>query len=108
MISDQHHFVMKVQGKSMNQAGINDGDMIVLRAQMTAESGDIVAAEIGGVDVHRATLKRYSVRAKTVTLKAESDDPEFEDKEWDFKPSSENTRDGFFVRGIAVAVLKPL
>lgn len=108
LINDQHFYVMRVAGNSMNKAGIEDGDLVVLRAQMAAENQDIVAAEIIGVDASRATLKRYSVRAKMVTLAAESSDLEFEGREWDFRPNSENTQDGFFIRGVAVAVLKPV
>jgi hypothetical protein len=108
LINDQQFYVMKVAGHSMNKAGIENGDLVVLRAQMAAENRDIVAAEIIGVDVSRATLKRYSIRAKTVTLAAESSDPAFEGLEWDFKPNSENTQDGFYIRGVAVAVLKPV
>lgn len=106
LISDQHHFVMRVRGESMNKAGIDDGDLVVIRSQMSAENGDIVVAEISKVDVSRATLKRYALRAKTITLSAESNDPDFEGKEWDFRPNMENTQDGFYIRGIAVAVLK--
>jgi hypothetical protein len=108
MVRDEHHFVMKVRGSSMNQSGIHDGDYVVLRSQATAENSDIVAAEILNVDTSRATLKRYNRRGDTITLSAESDDPEFEGKEWDFSLDAENSEDdGFFIRGVAVAVLKP-
>ncbi|MEJ2757631.1 MAG: S24 family peptidase, partial [Anaerolineales bacterium] len=72
LIDPHHHYVLKVRGNSMNQAGIVDGDFVVLRSQVTARNGDIVAAEILGVDVSRATLKRYTARDKTITLQAES------------------------------------
>lgn len=109
MVRDEHHFVMKVRGNSMNLAGIHDGDYVVLRAQSVAENGDIIAAEIINEDTSRATLKRYHERGNSITLSAESNDTEFEGKEWDFpldKLNDEN--DGFFIRGIALAVLKPV
>ncbi|MCB2178590.1 hypothetical protein KQH61_04160 [bacterium] len=109
LIDPHHHYVLKVRGNSMNQAGIDDGDFVVLRSQVTARNGDIVAAEIIGVDVSRATLKRYTARDKSVTLQAESSDPEFEGKTWEFSSAVLNKKDeGFYIRGVAVAVLKPV
>jgi hypothetical protein len=108
LISDKPHYILRVRGNSMNKAGIDDGDLVVVRSQMTADNSQIVAAEIIGVDVSRATLKRYSRRGKQVVLQAESSDPEYSDAEWEFEKDSENSEDGFFIRGIAVAVLKPL
>jgi repressor LexA len=40
----------------MIEAGINDGDIVVIREQSTADNGDIVVAL---VEDHEATLKRY-------------------------------------------------
>jgi len=110
LISNAQFYILKVQGNSMNLAGIDDGDYVVLRSQMIADNGDIIAAEIVGVDVSRATLKRYTKKGKTVTLKAESDSKEFAGKkgEWDFTAADQNKDDKFFIRGVAVAVLKPI
>lgn len=49
------HYALEVRGDSMIEAGITDGDLVVIRRQSTAENGDIVVALIGD---HEATLKR--------------------------------------------------
>jgi repressor LexA len=49
------HFALEVRGDSMVGAGILDGDLVVIRRQDVADSGDIVVALI---DDHEATLKR--------------------------------------------------
>ena len=40
------YFMLRAVGDSMNKAGINDGDLILVRQQMTANDGDIVVALI--------------------------------------------------------------
>jgi repressor LexA len=49
------HYALEVKGDSMVEAGILDGDIVVIRRQDTAENGAIVVALIGD---HEATLKR--------------------------------------------------
>ncbi|PIP97465.1 MAG: repressor LexA [Rhodobacterales bacterium CG18_big_fil_WC_8_21_14_2_50_71_9] len=49
------HFALEVRGDSMVDAGIFDGDLVVIRRQDVADSGDIVVALI---EDHEATLKR--------------------------------------------------
>ncbi|WP_102224715.1 transcriptional repressor LexA [Acidimangrovimonas sediminis] len=61
------HFALEVKGDSMIEAGINDGDIVVIRAQDSADNGDIVVAL---VDDQEATLKRYRRRGGTITLEA--------------------------------------
>ncbi|MFG3701533.1 transcriptional repressor LexA [Micromonospora sp. NPDC047620] len=51
-------FALRVQGDSMVDAGIAAGDVIVVRQQATADSGDIVAAMLDG----EATVKQYRIR----------------------------------------------
>src|SRR4029077_16149441 len=46
--SDAEHFALTVQGDSMIEAGIFTGDLVIVRAQDTAEDGDIVAALLPG------------------------------------------------------------
>ncbi len=48
-------FALKVEGQSMVEAGILDGDYVIVRKQQTAEDGDIVVALIE----NEATLKRF-------------------------------------------------
>ena len=54
------HFVLEVHGNSMIQAGILDGDYVVIRRTTTANSGEIVVALVMGEE---ATLKRLRRRA---------------------------------------------
>ncbi|GAA3758885.1 transcriptional repressor LexA [Microbacterium kribbense] len=51
-------FMLKVQGESMIDAAICDGDWVVIRSQATAENGDIVAAMLDG----EATVKTFRQR----------------------------------------------
>lgn len=48
-------FVLKIVGDSMIDAGINDGDYVIVRQQFSAENGEIVAALIDD----EATIKRF-------------------------------------------------
>ena len=61
------HYALEVKGDSMIEAGINDGDVVVIREQSTAENGDIVVAL---VDDHEATLKRFRRKGNMIALEA--------------------------------------
>jgi repressor LexA len=61
------HFALEVRGDSMIDAGILDSDMVIIRKQDTAETGDIVVALI---DDDEATLKRLRKRGASVALEA--------------------------------------
>ena len=60
-------FGLKVQGDSMIESGINDGDTVIVRKADTAENGKIVVALI---DDHEAMLKRIRRKGKTVALES--------------------------------------
>ena len=60
-------FGLKVQGDSMIEAGINDGDTVIVKKTDTAENGKIVVALI---DDHEAMLKRIRRKGKTVALES--------------------------------------
>lgn len=62
-----NHYALEVRGDSMIEAGINDGDIVVIREQTTADNGDIVVALVEG---HEATLKRYRRRNGMIALEA--------------------------------------
>lgn len=62
-------FMLRVKGDSMVDAGILDGDLVVVRRQPDASDGDIVAAMI---DDEEATVKRLYRRDGTVVLHAEN------------------------------------
>ncbi|MEM9576138.1 MAG: transcriptional repressor LexA [Pseudomonadota bacterium] len=61
------HYALEVKGDSMIDAGINDGDVVVIRETPVADNGDIVVALI---EDHEATLKRYLRQGNTVALEA--------------------------------------
>ena len=60
-------FGLEVRGDSMIQAGILEGDVVILRRGDTAQSGDIVVALI---DNEEATLKRLRRRGNSIALEA--------------------------------------
>lgn len=61
------HYALVVQGDSMIEAGINDGDVVVIRETQVAENGDIVVAL---VEDHEATLKRFKRSGSSIALEA--------------------------------------
>jgi len=61
------YFGLKVNGDSMIEAGINDGDTVIIKKTDTAENGKIVVALI---DEHEAMLKRLRRKGKTVALES--------------------------------------
>jgi len=61
------HFVLEVQGDSMINAGILDGDYVVIRRTDAANSGDIVVALVMGEE---ATLKRLRRKGASIALEA--------------------------------------
>ena len=65
-------FALKVRGESMRDAGILPGDIVVVRRQATAQSGDIVVALVGD----EATIKRLKIRGRQVELHPAN--PDFE------------------------------
>jgi repressor LexA len=56
--SSGDHFALRVTGDSMIEAGILDGDLVVVRSQEAADDGDIVAALLPGPGEDEATVKR--------------------------------------------------
>ncbi|MGB7271214.1 MAG: transcriptional repressor LexA [Albidovulum sp.] len=61
------HYALEVKGDSMIDAGINDGDVVVIREQSTADNGDIVVALVEG---YEATLKRFRRKGSMIALEA--------------------------------------
>ena len=62
------HFALRVTGDSMIEAGILDGDMVVVHAQESADDGDIVAAVLPGPAEDEATVKRLGHDGPRVML----------------------------------------
>ena len=73
MLGGGEHFALEVKGDSMIDAGIFDGDTIVIRKGDTAINGDIIVAL---VDDEEATLKR--LRRKGVSIALEAANPAYE------------------------------
>ncbi|MDV4167903.1 transcriptional repressor LexA [Rhodovulum sp. FJ3] len=76
MLSGQgKHYALEVKGDSMIEAGINDGDVVVIRETSAAENGEIVVALVEG---YEATLKRFRRRGDMIALEAAN--PAYEDR----------------------------
>jgi len=87
-------FSLRVIGDSMKNAGIFDGDLVLVKKQQIAQRGDIVVAIIGG----EATVKRYFPEARQVRLQPENDA---------FEPILVDKRSGEFrIAGKVVGLLR--
>jgi len=62
-------YVLRVRGDSMKDAGILEGDLVVVHSQQTARDGDVVVALLG----EEATVKRFFREADHVRLQPEND-----------------------------------
>ena len=66
MLGAGEHYVLEVQGDSMIEAGILDGDYVIIKKGDTANSGEIVVALVG----EEATLKRLRKKGGSIALEA--------------------------------------
>ena len=94
LLSSGNYFFLRAKGDSMIKADINDGDLILIRQQSTANDGEIVVARVDS----DTTLKRiyHDKRRKLIILRSENDsckDQEYLEVE---------------VQGVAVMVIKKL
>jgi repressor LexA len=67
MIMGGEHYALEVKGDSMIEAGIFDGDTVIIRNANTAQPGEIVVAL---VDEEEATLKRFRKKGASIALEA--------------------------------------
>lgn len=67
MLSGGDHYALEVKGDSMIEAGIFDGDTVIIRNASTANPGEIVVAL---VDEEEATLKRFRRKGASIALEA--------------------------------------
>ena len=70
LVGQEDVFMLKVDGESMIQAGIFDGDYLIVRDQDSARNGDIVVALVDGEE---ATVKRFFHEKDRVRLQPEND-----------------------------------
>lgn len=67
-MADEQTFILRVRGDSMIEAGIMDGDFVVVRQQTTAQNGEIVVALLG----EESTVKRFFKEADRIRLQPEN------------------------------------
>ncbi|MBP7060695.1 MAG: repressor LexA [Candidatus Moranbacteria bacterium] len=66
------YFLLRANGDSMNRAGINDGDLVLVEQQSTADEGDKVVALIDDA----ATVKKFHIGDGAVVLRPQSNNPQ--------------------------------
>lgn len=66
---DDHVFILNVMGDSMIEAGIFDGDMVIVKQQPNAENGDIIVAM---TEDYEATIKRFFKEKDHIRLQPEN------------------------------------
>jgi repressor LexA len=69
LVASGRHFALRIKGDSMQGAAIRDGDLVIVRQQPVAQSGDIVVASLHG---DQATVKRLSIREHEIELRPEN------------------------------------
>jgi repressor LexA len=69
MVGDQPVFMLSVRGDSMIEAGIHDGDYVIVRQQQTADNGDIVVAM---TEDDEATVKTFYKERDHIRLQPEN------------------------------------
>lgn len=92
-IGTGQYYALRVVGDSMKDADILDGDLVVIRRQPVAESGEIVAALID----EEATVKRLKIAKNGIFLMPENDD---------FQPIDVTCQEGFRIMGRVVSIVK--
>ncbi len=94
MLGAGKHFLLRAEGNSMINAGIDDGDLVLVRQQDNAEEGQIVVALIDD----SATLKRFYRDRKNKKVR--------------LHPENDNMEDMYFnnvvIQGVAIKVIKDL
>ncbi|HRY32273.1 MAG TPA: transcriptional repressor LexA [Bacteroidales bacterium] len=66
--SSYSYFILRASGDSMDDAGIKDGDLVLIRQQLTANNGDRVVALIDD----EATIKEFHHKGSMIVLKPQS------------------------------------
>ena len=94
LLGSGNFFILRAKGDSMINAGIDDGDLVIIRQQDTANEGQIVVALID----NEATLKRYYLDNKKKKIRLHPENDELDDMFFD----------EIAIQGVAVKILKDL
>ncbi len=92
-------FALRADGESMINAGVDDGDLVIIRKQESADPGQIVVALIDNED---ATLKRYRPQANNQYIDLVPENDKFKIRTVDLSYET------LVIQGVAVKVLKDL
>ena len=65
------HFLIRAKGDSMNKKGVRDGDLVLVRQQNTANTGEVVVALVDG----EATIKEFRKSSNVIILQPRSTNP---------------------------------
>jgi repressor LexA len=90
------HYLLRVQGMSMRDVGITDGDLLAVHRTMEARNGQIVVARLED----EVTVKRFEQVRQRVWLRPEN--PDYRPIEIDLR------QDELVIEGLAVGVIHPL
>ncbi|NLY26328.1 MAG: transcriptional repressor LexA [Alcaligenaceae bacterium] len=93
LFSQTPHFLLRVRGASMRDAGILDGDLLAVRKAVEARDGQIIVARLGD-DV---TVKRLRTSGGIVQLLPENPD---------FQPITVSPEEDFSLEGVAVGLIR--
>lgn len=94
LFSPVAHYLLRVKGLSMINAGILEGDLIAVHKTKEAANGDIVIARIGD----EVTVKRFKKSRNKITLIAENPD---------FEPINVSAKDPeFAIEGLSVGIIR--
>ena len=93
-VGEGSYYLLRARGDSMTGAGIDNGDLVLVRKQPTAEEGNIVVALVDG----EATLKRFYRMKNANTFRLHPENSEYEDI----------IVDSLSIQGVATNVIKKL
>lgn len=96
----EEYFYLRVEGDSMAGAGIRPGDLVLMRHQDSAESGQIVACIVDG---EAATLKRFRQQGDVIILQPEN--PDYEPR---FLSPQDFELGSAYIVGVAVRLVRDL
>lgn len=94
MLGEGSFYILRASGDSMVEAGIEDGDLVVIRQQPTAEDGDIVVALLDD----EATLKTYYRDAERKCIRLHPENGKYRDI----------LTDTVIIQGVAIKIIKDL